>query len=231
VCCCILRWLISHGLRLAAMGTLKSPEVLEAFGDVVKCALARGKAEAIEELHKRNMLTVSPAEVPGYARDGYAELVAAMEKMKIFEFPHIAKLERDQDYPINVIMQGLTLVRHIAEDAEAQPDFFLKPDESQLQVPVFARPRDMLNPFALEKEVSLNKSSEAHATRLARKKGVRGKAILCGVGAAHLPRSDGIPISVPTVSQEDSSLLRRLEEAGHVASTASSSSHRRARSM
>ena len=213
------------------MSMLESPEVLEAFGDVVKCALARGKAEAVEELHKGKMLTVSPAEVPRYAGDGYAELVAAMEKMKIFEFPRIAQLERDQDYPINVIMQGLTLARHIAEDAESQPDFFLKPDESQLQVPVFARPRDMLNPFAPDKEVSLKKSLEAHATRLARKKGVKGKAILCGVGAAHLPRSDGIPVSVPTVSQEDSSLLRRFEEAGQVASTASSSGHRCTRSM
>ena len=213
------------------MGTLESQEVVEAFGKVVECAMARGKAEAIEELHQGKMLTVTPAEVPGYAGDGYAELVAAMEKMKVFDFPHIAQLERDQDYPISVIMQGLTLARHIAEDAEAQPDFFLKPDESQLKVPIFARPRDMLNPFALEKEISLKKSLEAHATRLARKQGVKGKAILCGVGAAHLPRSDGIPVSVPTVSQEDSSLLRRLDEAGQVASTASSSGHRRARSM
>ena len=52
--------------------------------------------------------------------------------MKLFELPHIAWLERDQDYPIQVIMQGLTLGRHLLEDAEAQPDFFLKPDESQL---------------------------------------------------------------------------------------------------
>ena len=89
----------------------------------------------------------------------------------------------------------------------------------------------MLNPFSLEKEISLKESLEAHATRLARKKGVKGKAILCGVGAAHLPRSDGIPVSVPMVSQEDSSLLRRLDEVGHLASTASSSGHRRARSM
>lgn len=29
------RWLISHGLRLAAMGTLESQEVVEAFGKVV----------------------------------------------------------------------------------------------------------------------------------------------------------------------------------------------------
>ncbi|GKF73726.1 hypothetical protein Tco_0220058 [Tanacetum coccineum] len=46
-------WLISHGLRLAAMSTLESQEVKQSFGDVVKCALARGKAEAVEELHER----------------------------------------------------------------------------------------------------------------------------------------------------------------------------------
>ena len=44
------RWLISHGLRLAALSTLESQEAREAFGDVVQCALARGKAEAVEEL-------------------------------------------------------------------------------------------------------------------------------------------------------------------------------------
>ena len=213
------------------MGTLESQEVLEAFGKVVECALARGKAQAAEELHESQMLTVPLAEVPGYKADAFDEMVEAMEKMKVFDFPHIARLERDQDYPISVIMQGLTLAKHIAEDAKAQPDFFLKPDESQLKVPVFVRPRHMLNPFALEKEISLKKCLEAHLTRVARKKGVQGKAVLCGVGAAHLPRSDGTPVSVPTVSQEDSSLLRRLSEAGELASTASSSSHRRAHNI
>ena len=93
------------------MGTLKSQEVVEAFGNVVQCALARGKAEAMEELHKGKMLTVPLAEVPGYDGDGYAELVAAMEKMKLFEFPRIAQLERNQDYPFSVIMEELTLAR------------------------------------------------------------------------------------------------------------------------
>ncbi|GJT28933.1 hypothetical protein Tco_0909208 [Tanacetum coccineum] len=60
------RWLISHGLRLAAMNTLESQEVKQSFGDVVKCALARGKAEAVEELHEKRLLTVPAAQVPGY---------------------------------------------------------------------------------------------------------------------------------------------------------------------
>ncbi|GKC58929.1 hypothetical protein Tco_1086527 [Tanacetum coccineum] len=179
------RWLISHGLRLAAMSTLESQEVKQSFGDVVKCALARGKAEAVEELHEKRLLTVPAAQVPGYNDKAYEELVAAMEAMKLLELPHIAQLERDQDYPIDV--------------------------------PIFSRPRDILNPFALEREIPLKESLEAHAIRLAKKKGVKGKAILCGVGAAHIPRSDGVPVSVATVLPKDSELLGKLEEAGDAA--------------
>ncbi|GKB24217.1 hypothetical protein Tco_0863618 [Tanacetum coccineum] len=225
------RWLISHGLRLAAMSALESQEVKQSFGDVVKCALARGKAEAVEELHEEKLLTVPAAQVPGYNPNAYEELVAAMEAMKLLELPHIAQLERDQDYPICVIMAGLTLARHATKGAEAQPDYFLKPDVAQLQVPIFAYPRDILNPFALEKEIPLKESLEAHAIRLAKKKRVKGKAILCGVGAAHIPRSDGVPVSVATVSPKDSELLGKLEEAGDATYQVGSSERSRCHSI
>jgi hypothetical protein len=225
------RWLISHGLRLAALSTLESQEVIEEFGDVVQCTLAHGKAQAVEELHESKLLKVPVAQVPGYNADAYDELVAAMEEMKLLDLPHIAQLERDQDYPIGVIMEGLTLARHTAKDAEAQPDYFLKPDVSQLQVPIFARPRNILNPFALEKEIPLKESLEAHAMRLAKKQGVKGKAILCGIGAAHIPRFDGVPVSVPTVSPKDSDLLKRLEDAGSAACQVGSSELRRSHSI
>ena len=101
------------------MGTLESQEVVEAFGKVVECAMARGKAQAAEELHESKMLTVPLAEVPGYRADAYDDLVEAMEKMKLFELPRIARLERDQDQPIKVLMEGLVLGRHILADAEA----------------------------------------------------------------------------------------------------------------
>ena len=197
----------------------------------MKCALARGKAEVVEELHFQKLLTVPVEQVPGYNKDAYEELVAAMEKMKLLELPHIAQLERDQDYPIDVIMVGLTLTSHATEGAEAQPYYFLKPDVAQLQVPIFARPRDILNPFALEKEIPLKESLEAHAMRLAKKKGVKGKAILCGVGAAHIPRFDGVPVSVATVSPKDSDLLEKLEEAGNAAYQVDSSERGRCHSI
>ncbi|GKF35133.1 hypothetical protein Tco_0108333 [Tanacetum coccineum] len=95
------------------------------------------------------------------------------------------------------------------------------------RVPIFACPRDILNPFALEKEIPLKVSLEAHAIRLAKKKGVKGKAILCGVGAAHIPRSDGVPVSVATVSPKDS----KLEEAGDAAYQVGSSERSRCHSI
>ncbi|GJS52631.1 hypothetical protein Tco_0625993 [Tanacetum coccineum] len=99
---------------------------------------------------------------------------AAMEAMKLLELPHIAQLERDQDYPIDVIMAGLTLARHASEGADGQPNYFLKPDVAQLQVPIFS-------------------------------------------SIVHIPRSDGVPVSVATVLPKDSELLGKLEEAGDAA--------------
>ncbi|GKG24496.1 hypothetical protein Tco_0395124, partial [Tanacetum coccineum] len=48
-------------------------------------------------------------------------MLAAKEAMKLLELPQIAQPERDQDYPIDVIMAGLTLARHATEGAEVQP--------------------------------------------------------------------------------------------------------------
>ncbi|GKG41911.1 hypothetical protein Tco_0473662, partial [Tanacetum coccineum] len=95
----------------------------------------------------------------------------------------------------------------------------------------FSRPRDILNPFALEKEMPLRESLEAHAIRLAKKKGVKGKAILCGVGAAHIPHSDGVPVSVATVSPKDSELPGKLKEAGDAAYQVGSSEQSRCYSI
>ena len=213
------------------MQVLESPELTDAFEDVVDHAVARGRAQAIEELCKSKVLELSVKQVPGYNPGAHDELVAAMERLRSLELPHIGMIERDQDYPIGVIMEGLTLARHGDEDAEEQPDYHLKPDLSQLKVPVFAHPRDILNPFALQKEISLKKSLEAHEERVAKKKGIKGRAILCGLGAAHLPRSDGVPVCVATVAKKDAEILTKISEVGDAACQASSSGLRRAWSI
>ncbi|GJT73371.1 hypothetical protein Tco_1032657 [Tanacetum coccineum] len=84
---------------------------------------------------------------------------------------------------------------HIAH-AGACPDLTLEVIKAGLvKGPIFSRPCDILNPFALEREIPLKESLEAHAIRLAKKKGVR----------------------VATVLPKDSELLGKLEEAGDAA--------------
>ena len=83
------RWLISHGLRLAAMGTLEHPEVTEAFRKVVECAVAHGKTLAISKLAGEGQLKVEPAAVPDFKADAPEELVAAMRALKNLDLPHI----------------------------------------------------------------------------------------------------------------------------------------------
>ncbi|GJU07091.1 hypothetical protein Tco_1123521 [Tanacetum coccineum] len=61
-----------------------------------------------------------------------------------------------------------------------------------IDVPILlAKSRDNLNPLSLEKEIRLKDP--------------------------HIPRSDGVPVSVATVSPKDSELLGKLEEAGDAA--------------
>ena len=207
------RWLVSHGLRLAAMCTLEHPDVTTAFGKVVERAMEYGKTAAVDKLEKEKKLNVPATEVSWYKADAYEELTAAMGELKQLELSHIGMIERDQDAPMDVIMAGLTLARHMGEDAEQQADFYLKPDVSQLKVPVFDQPPYILDPFRVVDEIPLQTSLNAHANRCARKKGIKGKATMCGIGAAHQPRSDGVPVMVATVSMSDAELLRRMAAA------------------
>ncbi|GJU81555.1 hypothetical protein Tco_1283920 [Tanacetum coccineum] len=172
------RWLIKTMVcSLAAMSALESQE---------------GQAVPLSDV----------VEVPGYNDNAYEELVAAMETMKLLELPHIAQLERDQDYPIDRTWRNCGIY--------------------------LPCPRDILNPFALEKEIPLKESLEAHAIRLAKKKGVKGKAILCGVVQRTSPCSEGsTKIRLATVSPKDSELLGKLEEAGDAAYQVGSSEQSR----
>ena len=225
------RWLIRHGLRLAAMQVLESPELSDAFEDVIEHAMAYGKTEAILELCSSHILERPADQVPGYNENALEELDASLKRLQGMELPMIGMIERDQDYPIKVIMEGLTLARHSAEDAELETDYYLKPDVSQLKVPIFPNPRDILSPFTPKKEISLKRSLEAHAHRVAYKKGIKGRAVLCGLGAAHLPRSDKVPVAVGTVSPEDIEILAKLSQTTAQASQPSSSSLRRSHSF
>ena len=102
-------------------------------------------------------------------------------------------------------------MRHVGEGAEEQLDYNLKPDESQLQVPVFASPRNILEPFLLEKEISLEDALAAHRRKVDKKRRESMRAIFCGAGAAHL--HGGPSVRLPAVLPTDDELVANIGDA------------------
>ncbi|GJU62969.1 ribonuclease H-like domain-containing protein [Tanacetum coccineum] len=118
----------------------------------------------------------------GMLRSVHWRLVKAEEETEagggtaLKEVARSALETRDQVYPRDVIMAGLTLARHAAEGAEAQPDYFLKPDVAQLQ------------------------SLEAQHKACLKKKGVKGQGNIMRCWCTlHLPHFDRVQLALATV--------------------------------
>nr|GEX76312.1 putative reverse transcriptase domain-containing protein [Tanacetum cinerariifolium] len=94
-----------------------------------------------------------------------------------------------------------------AYDSEAKAKFVaalqdirdLRPSSSQLTILVYPEVRDPWNPWACKEEIGL---ADAIATNISRAEKKKKCRIVChthGVGSAHHARSDGVPVSAPTV--------------------------------
>nr|GEW24919.1 hypothetical protein [Tanacetum cinerariifolium] len=83
----------------------------------------------------------------------------------------------------------------------------LKATLSQLTIPVYPEVRDPRNPWAYKEEMKLSDAIAANITRAKKKKKCRIVCRTHGVGSAHHARSDGVPVSVPTVVPQGLALL------------------------
>ncbi|GJT84764.1 hypothetical protein Tco_1066481 [Tanacetum coccineum] len=78
---------------------------------------------------------------------------------------------------------------------------------SQLKIPVYPEVRDPRNPWACKEEILLEDAIAANISRAEKKKKNRVVCRTHGVGSAHHARSDGIPVSVPTVAPQSLQIL------------------------
>nr|GEW99421.1 hypothetical protein [Tanacetum cinerariifolium] len=83
----------------------------------------------------------------------------------------------------------------------------LCPSSSQLTIPVYPEVHDPMNPWACKEEMLLADAIAANISRAEKKKKCRIVCRTHGVGSAHHSRSDGVPVSVPTVVPQGLSLL------------------------
>ncbi|GJT62970.1 hypothetical protein Tco_1006503 [Tanacetum coccineum] len=188
------RWVIGHGLRLAVMKCAESTELRQAFANVVSAGIAKGMSEGLKYGVEHEKAGLKLTAVEAYDPEADNKYVAALHNLKDLSYPLIDELEQLKDAPLDVIMASLYLESDTGEDAP-QSIRDLRPSSSQLKIPVYPEVRNPRNPWACKDEILLGDAIAANISRTH------------GVGSAHHARSDGIPVSVPTVAPQGLQIL------------------------
>ncbi|GKF68057.1 hypothetical protein Tco_0197736, partial [Tanacetum coccineum] len=193
------RWVIKHGLHLAVMKCAESTELRQVFANVVFVRIAKGVSEGLKHgvEHGKAQLDLEAIEV--YDPEADAKYVAALHTLKDLKYPLIDQLEKLKDAPIDLIMASLYLESDVGGDT---PQWIreLRHSSSQLKIPVYPEVRDPRDPWDFKEDILLEDAIMANVSRVEKKKKCRVVCRTYGIGFAHHPRSDGIPVSVPTVS-------------------------------
>nr|GEW65068.1 hypothetical protein [Tanacetum cinerariifolium] len=180
------RWMIGRGLRLAVMKCGEFVKLRQAFTDVVSAGISKGMSEGLKHgvEHGKPNWTWRPLR----------------QALKNLKYPLVDQLEGLKDAPMDVIMASLHLESDTGDDA---PQWVreLRPSTSQLTIPVYPEVRDPIDPWACKDEILL---ADANA---ANKKTCRVVCRAHRIGSAHHARSDGVPVSVPTVIPQGLAIL------------------------
>nr|GEZ60555.1 hypothetical protein [Tanacetum cinerariifolium] len=171
------RWVIGHGLRLAVMKYDESLEMRQAFADVVSTRIAKGMSEGLRHGVEYGHAQLNVESIEAYDPEAEAKFVAALQALKDLKYPLLDQLEGLKDAPID------------------------------LTIPVYPEVRDPRNPWAYKEEMKLADAIAAYISRAVKKKKCRIVCRTHGVGSAHHARSDGVPVSVPTVVPQGLALL------------------------
>nr|GEV40521.1 hypothetical protein [Tanacetum cinerariifolium] len=166
------RWVIGHGLRLAVMKCVESME------------LRQGGAK------------LDLAAIKGYDPEANDKYIIALHALKDLKYPLVDQLEGLKDASMEVIRTSLHLKSDSEEDA---PKWIrdLRPSTSQLKIPLYPEVRD---PKAIKEEMLLKDAIAANVSSAEKKKKCRVVCRTHGVSLAHHARSNGIPVSAPTVA-------------------------------
>ncbi|GKE40200.1 hypothetical protein Tco_1463605, partial [Tanacetum coccineum] len=200
------RWVLGHGLRLVVMKCAESTELRQAFANVVSARIAKGMSEGLKYSVEHGKVGLELTAVEAYDPEADSKYVAALHNLKDLNYPLIDELEQMKDAPLDVIMASLYLDSDTGEDA---PQFIrdLRSSSSQLKILVYPEVRSPRNPWACKKEILLEDAIATNKSRAEKKKKSRVVCRTHGVGSAHHARSDGNPVSVPTVAPQGLQIL------------------------
>ncbi|GJZ41137.1 hypothetical protein Tco_0588023 [Tanacetum coccineum] len=161
-----------------------------------KLVKRNGRAGSYYTHYRDSKLDLAALEAYDPEADG--RYIAALTALSDMKYPLVDQLEQLNDAPINLLMASLHLESDTGEDA---PPFIrdLRPSSSQLNIHVYPEVRDPKNPWAVKEEMLLEDIVAANISRAEKKRKCRIVCQTHRVGSAHHARSDGVPVSVPTV--------------------------------
>nr|GEW55742.1 hypothetical protein [Tanacetum cinerariifolium] len=168
--------------------------------------IAKGMSEGLRHgvEHGQDQLNVESIEA--YDPEAESKFVAALQALKDLKYPLVDQLEGLKDAPMDAITAALYLESDTGDDA-SQYIRDLRPNSFQLTIPVYPEVRDPRNPWAYKEEILLADAIAANIGRAEKKKKCRIVCHTYGVGSAHRTRSDGVPVSMPTVVPQGLALL------------------------
>ncbi|GJZ51281.1 hypothetical protein Tco_0605796 [Tanacetum coccineum] len=197
---------IGHGLRLAVMKCVESSEIRQAFADVVSAGLAKGMSEGLRYGIEHGNASRDLVDVKAYDPEANSKFVKALQDLKDLKYPMVDELERLKDAPVELIMASLHLESDTGEDA---PQWIrdLRSSSFQLKILIYPEVRDSKDPWAVKEEMLFEDAIAANKSHAKKKKKCRVVCRTYGIGFAHHPRSDGIPVSAPTVVPQGLAIL------------------------
>ncbi|GKC17527.1 hypothetical protein Tco_1014309, partial [Tanacetum coccineum] len=200
------RWVIGHGLRLAVMKCAESTDLRQVFADVVSAGIVKVMSEGLKHRVEHGEAKLDLAAIEAYDPEADVKYVAALQALKDLKFLLVDQLEKLKDAPIDLIMTSLHLEGDFREDA---PQWIrkLRPSSSQLKIPVYPEVRYPKDPWSIKEEILLEDAIAANISRAEKKKKCQMVCRTYGVGSSHHARSDGIPVSMPTIAPQGLAIL------------------------
>ncbi|GJX75071.1 hypothetical protein Tco_0313666 [Tanacetum coccineum] len=162
------RWILNRGLKLAIMKCLQSPEYLTALGGVIGRAIDKGMQDGLAAGIDHGKARRGLVDVSAYNPSAEADYVAAINALRVVDFPLLAQLESRKDASMADIMDLLRLEGLAAENPEASQ---LQPSLEQLMVPIH-----QLEDQVVIRETSLSFSLDVAHNRVQR---IRGDVAAC----------------------------------------------------
>ncbi|GKD50436.1 hypothetical protein Tco_1279412 [Tanacetum coccineum] len=146
--------------------------------------IAKGMSEGLKHGVEHGKAKLDLETIKVYDPKADTKYVTGLHALKDLKYPLVDQLEKLKDAPIYLIMTSLYLESDFGEDAP-----------------------QWIHPWSFKEEILLEDAIAANISHAEKKKKCRVVCRTHGVGSAYHARSDGIPVSMPTVSPQGLAIL------------------------